>query len=210
MAQEKLRLGAVLRFASRALALLAVVVAVLGARVVAGSRAELARGDRQRALQDLDGAIACYRRAAGWYAPGNPYVGRALDQLERIATSAERGADRERALLAWRSIRGAIQSSRSLYVPHTERLARADEAIARLEGGSRAPAVLAELRAPERPNVAWSLVALAGWIMWTAGAAGLALRGVDAEDRIVGKAVRAHGTLVVAGLGLFVLGLALA
>ncbi len=185
-----------LRPLSRALAVAGVLLAVLAVRVVSSSHAELRRGEQLLAQGDADSAILALRRAARWYAPGNPY-----------GAEAERAGETERALAAYRSIHGAIWSARSVYVPYRDRLARADERIAALTGGGE---VLAELRAPERPHVGWTILLLAGWIAWTAGAFLFAQRAIDEEDRVRGPAARLWGTVVVLGFGLFVIGMALA
>src|SRR5262249_25527829 len=88
----------------RALALVGVLLAVLAVRVTTGARAELARGDHLVSQHDPDGAILAFRRAARWYAPGNPYCTDALDRLSTIAIAAERAGDVVRALAAWRAI----------------------------------------------------------------------------------------------------------
>jgi len=207
-----------LRLGARVLAIVGVVLAVLAVRAVTAARSELTRGDSLREGEDVDGAIVAYRRAARWYAPGNPYVPAALDRLEAIAMQRAEIGDRERSLAAWRSIRGAILSTRSVYTPHAERLRRAEDAIAR-ERGAAAPATeraqtraraLRELRAPERPALGWTLVLLLGWLAWTGGAFAFAQRALDEEDRVQSKPARLWGTVIVVGFGLFVIGMALA
>ncbi len=81
---------------------------VLSVRVVAASRAELQEADTLRARGEVEASVAHYRRAARWYAPGNPYCRDALGRLEEIAREAERAGDRALALAAHRSIRGAL------------------------------------------------------------------------------------------------------
>ncbi|MCZ7683353.1 MAG: hypothetical protein M5U28_33035 [Sandaracinaceae bacterium] len=56
----------------------------------------------------------------------------------------------------------------------------------------------------------WTLLLLAGWIAWTAGAFVFAQRAIDEEDRLRGREARIWGTVVVLGFGLFVIGMALA
>ncbi|MEZ4339676.1 MAG: hypothetical protein R3B82_23885 [Sandaracinaceae bacterium] len=193
-------------------------LAVLAVRAVTSSRSELARGDALRAAGDADAAILAYRRAARWYAPGNPYVPEALDRLAAIAGEAEAAGDPVRALAAWRSVRGAIEASRSLWVPNRDRLAASEEAITRLVGEISPPGraadarreTLATLRAPLRPHVGWSVLALLGWLAWTGGAFAFAQQALDEEDRIRAKPARLWGTVVVVGFGLFAIGLSLA
>lgn len=212
-----------LRLLARGLAIAGVIVAVLGVRVVSGSRSELRRGERLLAQRDPDGAILAFRRAARWYAPGNPYCTDALDALEGIARDAERSGEPARALAAHRAIRGAILSTRSVYVPNRARLDEANRNILRLtrhasddrldpEGrnAERRRRVTAALRAAPRPKIGWTILLLAGWIAWTAGAFAFAHRAIDEEDRVVAGAARIWGTVIVLGFGLFVIGMALA
>jgi len=197
---------------ARGLAALGVLLAVLAVRVVTSSRAELARGEALEAEDDPDAAILAYRRAARLYAPGNPYVPAALARLATIGERAEQAGERERALAAYRSIRGGILAARSFYVPHGALLARADERIAALssEGARDRREALRELRAPRGPHVGWTFLLLAGWLAWTAGAFAFARRALDEEDRLVPGPARLWGTVIVLGFGLFVIGMALA
>lgn len=201
-----------LRPALRGLAALGVLLAVLGVRVVTGSRAELSRGESLEATGDLDAAILAYRRAARLYAPGNPYSAAALGRLAAIGARAEREGATELALAAYRSIRGGILATESFYVPHRATLARADERIAALSHSDPRDrrAALEELRAPRRPHVGWTLLLLGGWLAWTIGAFAFAQKALDEEDRVVGPAARLWGTVIVLGFGLFVIGMALA
>jgi hypothetical protein len=207
-----------LRTAARVVAVAGVLLAVLAVRVVSSSHAELRRGEHLERSGDIDGAILAYRRSARQYAPGNPYCARALDRLGRVAESAREAGDTEQALAAYRSMRGAILASRSVYVPHAARLRRAEAAIEELGAELAPPADRTEARAraraalsaPERPGVGWTLVLLLGWIGWTFGAFAFAQRALDEEDRLQSGPARLWGTVVVVGFGLFVIGMALA
>ncbi|HEY8429084.1 MAG TPA: hypothetical protein VIL20_11945 [Sandaracinaceae bacterium] len=200
---------------ARGVAIAGVLVAVVAVRVVSASHAELRRGEQLLAQRDADAAILALRRSARWYAPGNPYARTALERLSRIGADAERAGDVERALAAYRAIRGAILGSRSVFVPHRRMLEHADARIAALTAraapdGPGEAEILAELRAPPGPHLAWTLVLLAGWIAWTAGAFLFAQRAIDGEDRLRPREARLFGTAVVLGFGLFVIGMALA
>lgn len=206
-----------MRTGARLLAVAGAVLLVLALRIVTGARAELMRGDRFRSAGDVDAAMIAYRRAAGWYLPGNPYATDALDRLIELAEACE---DPDCALAAWRSVHGAILSTRSLYIPHRTRLRRADRRIAELTHASlegtieQDPPTVSELEAElttiEEPHLGYSLVALAGWIFWTLGAFLFAHRAIDEEDRILAQPARLWGTVILTGMGMFVLGLSLA
>ncbi len=212
-----------MRWMVRGLAIFGVLLLLLAVRVVGAASGELREADRLHRRGEVDASIAHYRRAARWYAPGNPYSTEALDRLAEIGAAAEREADRERALAAWRSIRGAILGARSFYVPHPERLARADEHIATLMAEvppapidtARSPqerrdAHLALLREVPRPAVGWSILALLGLATWIVAAFAFVTRAIDEDDRLVGASARLWGTVWIVGFGLFVVGLALA
>lgn len=211
------------RTAAKVAAVAGVILVVLAVRVVTSSKAELDEGDELRESGDRVAAVACYRRAARWYAPGNPYSADALARLARIGTEAEDEGDVQLALSAWRAIRAAIESTRSFYTPHTDRLAAANARIADLMASQTPPPIdagksreqlrrehLALLNASTRPNIGWTIVLLLGFAAWVGGAFAFVTRAVDDEDRLVPRLARRWGTVVVVGFGLFVLGMALA
>ncbi len=215
--------GRIARIATKSLTIAGVIVAVVAVRVVTSSRSELSRADELRASGETRRAILHYRRAASWFAPGNPFVVDALASLERIGSAAEDEGDAELALLAYRSIRGAILTARSTYTPHRDRLARANARIAALMAAEDPPPMdaaktqaeleaehLALLEQSERPNVVWSLVLVFGFAVWVGGAFAFATRAIDDQDRIVSGAARLWGTTIIVGFGLFFLGMALA
>jgi hypothetical protein len=197
--------------AVRACALVAVLLAIVAARVVWSSRGEwkaatAATGDEE---------IAHLGRAARLYAPGNPYARRALDRLATIGRE-----DPTRALAAWREARSAILATRSFYTPHralldeangqiAERMAQAEVAAGTQHTVERARAWhAARLAQNEAPSVAWTLVALVGLAAWIGCALGLFLRGVGDDDRMRPRAALAWAVGVAAGLAMFFLGLA--
>ena len=207
-----------MRLSARLLVAVGVLLAVLAVRIVGASNAELARGDELRARDDVDAAILAYRRAARWYAPGNPSSTDALDRLAAIALAAHEAGDLETSLAAWRALRGAIRSTRSLWVPHPDRLSRAETQIAILMAERAGPTERAEtqrrarsqLELPPRPHLIWTVLLLAGWLAWTLGAFAFASWALDEEDRPRGRQAQLWGTVVVLGFGIFVIGMALA
>jgi hypothetical protein len=212
-----------LRTSTKALAIAGVILAVLAVRVVTASQAELAEARMLEGRGDVDASIVHYRRAATWYAPGNPFSTDALDRLLALGASAAEEGDRTRALLAYRSARGAILSARSFYTPHGERLAHANHAIADLLAAEEPPPIdagkspeelrrehLALLERTARPKIGWTVLLLFGFAAWVSGAFAFATCAIDDEDRLVAVEARKWGTVFVVGFGLFVLGMALA
>jgi hypothetical protein len=207
----------------RVLAMIAVVVLVLGVRVVTASRGELEDARRHAEGGRPDLAIVHYRRAASWYAPGNPYSSNALDELAELAAEYRRNEDFAHALAAWRAVRGAILSTRSFYTPNGDLLDRANGEIADITASLDPPPVdrgkprervraehLALLEESHRPHVGWSFVLLAGFVMWVGGVFAITRFAIDEEDRWQPRPLRLWGLVVVVGLGLFALGMALA
>jgi hypothetical protein len=204
-------------------AVLSFVGSVVLLRVVGSARQELIEADARRARSDIDSAIVHYRRAARWYAPGSPYHVRALQHLGELGHEAELKGDSERALLAYRSLRGAIMATRSFYMPEPARLRAANQRIAALMSEQPAPGMdagkskaqlqrehLALLEAVPGPNVFWTCVLLCGFFGWVAAAFAFSARAIDDADRWVVPEARRWGALIALGFGLFVLGMALA
>lgn len=212
-----------LRLGGKVAAIAGVVLLVLAFRVVTSSRAELEEAARMRASGQREAAVVHYRRAARWYAPGNPYSEAALSELGEIGREAEEAGDTELALSAWRAIRAAIMSSRSFYTPHEDRLRAANARIASLMSSLPPPPIdagksrealerehLELLSETTRPSVPWTLVLLLGFAAWVAGAFAFVTRAIDDEDRLVPAQARFWGTVILVGFGLFVLGMSLA
>jgi hypothetical protein len=211
------------RSALRVLVVCACVSVVTTVRVVVSARAELAQAQTLLAQRDQMAAIVHLRRAARWYAPFSPYHVRALERLELLAHEAERAGDNERALSAYRAVRGAILATRSTYVPERARLSSANQHIASLMSLQPAPGIdagktreqirlehLALLTPIPGPNVFWSCVLLLGFACWVGAAFLFSMRAIDDEDRWVTREVRRWGSLIALGMGLFLLGMVLA
>lgn len=227
-----LRFGTVRKVLPVAVAVGLLLGVVVG-RVVLSSRAAYQEGQAaERAARHaknpkhkravLSRAVVYYRRAARWYAPGNRYGVRALDRLEAIGRQAEQTGERDLALEAYRAIRRAILGARSVYTPHPERLARANEHIARLsaaaQGAGKGAQAVTRLEAWHRarlgqdtaPSVLWSVLALLGFCTWIGGAVGFIFRAVTPEDRLVGRTALRWGLVVAVGLAVWLVGLSLA
>lgn len=205
---------------ARALGIGGALLALVVVRVLVGAHGELRRAETLRADDDVDAAIVHYRRAAKWYAPGNPWSTAALEALRELGAEAEAEGETERALAAWRGVRGAILSTRSFYVPHRARLAEADAHLAELMAGLPPPAIdagksrdqlraehLALLRDVPRPHAGWTLLALLGFGAWVSAAFLFASRAFDEHDRFLAAPARRFAALFVLGALAFSVGL---
>ena len=211
-----------LRLALQLLAFGACVLLLVAARVVISARQELQQADALLSQADRAGAVVHYRRAARWYLPLSPYHVQALTRLAEVGAAAERAGDAELALSAYRALRGAILATRSTYVPERERLAAANDHIARLMSQQPAPGMdagktekqlydehLALLTPIAGPNVFWSCVLLLGFVCWVGSAFAFSMRAIDDDERWVHAEARRWGSLIALGFGLFVLGMVL-
>jgi len=207
----------------KALVVIAIVLTGLGVvvgRAVIEGRDALARGDQALEEGEPLEAIRWWRRAARWYLPMAPHVGRAYDRLEAIAESAGGYGDRDVELAAWRGIRSSVLSTRSFFTPHEERLERANREIAALMAALESPPVDADASALQRrawhlerlerdpsPRVGWALIAIVGFLLWVGAAFAFALRGLDESDRLVPRAAAYSGVALIVGLGAWLAGL---
>lgn len=143
-----------LRFAA---ALLLLVLALVGCRVVLSSRALLLAGRDELRSGNFARAVQKLGQAARMYMPGNPYSAGALDDLLQQARLAESRGDAQRARLAYAEVRSAVLATRGLYTPRRTALAEANAHLGRLTG--------IEARILERseaPAVFFSVLALLG------------------------------------------------
>lgn len=198
-------------------------VGLVYARVLFESHREWTEGRSWLARDDADEAIVHYRRAALWYAPVNPWCVAALEGLAGIAHRAERAGELERALAAWRAVRGSILGTRSFYTPMPSRLHAANRRIAALMAKQPRPAQdlqktehglarehLALLERDDAPSVPWSIVLLAGFFGWIGAAFAFVYRGLDAEGKLLRPAAMRWAGLVVLGIAVWVIGMVMA
>ena len=185
-------------------------------------RAEVARaaGDVPGAREAEETAIARWRRAARWYAPGAPHVEKAYARLAALAAAAEKAGDRELALSAWRAVRSSSLATRSFYVPYQAELHAANARIAALMAAIEDPAVdpardqagrqawhLALLERDEAPSVGFSILAILGFFTWVGGGFWFAWRGVTADDKLDRRQATVAGVLIVIGLAVWMVSL---
>lgn len=199
---------------------LGVCLGVVVTRAIWEGQSALSDGDAASERGERLEAITKWRRAARWYVPLAPHVGKAYDRLEHLAASARDNGDVAVELAALRGIRGSILATRSFFTPQSHRLDRTNRRIAELmasiEGGAVAPDQTDDQRRQwhyellsrdESPSVPWSIIALLGFAGWIGGAVFFALRGVTPDDKLVARNAAYAGAMVAGGLVIWMLGL---
>lgn len=207
----------------RVLAGLVVFLALVMARVHVESARELHAAETATANGDVREALLHLRRAARWGSPFPSPSDEALLRLRRTAEQAEAEGDTSTALYAWRAIRGSNVANESLFTPHADETAAAEQHIASLMArvdppqihadeseGQRRARYLAALAEHGRPNRAALLSVWIGLAIFLVGLGGIATRGFDAEDRPVHGVIRRFGAATGVGFALLVAGLAVA
>lgn len=202
----------------RLLVIAAVVLAGLGAlaiRVVVEGRTALADGEALLAQGKPAEAIKRLEASARWYLPLAPHVDAAFAQLRRVGGSE----DPALAVQAWRAIRGAARATRTLWTPHADDLAAADDAIAKLaardlQAAPTGPTTaaremwhLARLARDRRPSSGPLALAALGIVVWLGGFWMLIRRGLDEAGRLARRPALMAGAMIVVGLVCWAVGL---
>lgn len=91
---------------------------------------------------DLRSAISGYDSAIHMYTPGSGMVKRSIDRLWQIGEMFEKRNQSDWALLAYRSLRSSLYSTRSFYTPYPEWIERCDKKIALILAVKEGPAAL--------------------------------------------------------------------
>ncbi len=183
-----------------ALALCGAASLLLGVRTLWSAHDELERAHRVSGKERVDHL----RAAAEFYNPFGGACRQALDELRDIGFSHD-----AEALLAWRSIRSAILSARSLYTPEKPRLAEANRQIALRTSTSAAEQaqLLAVLENTKQPSALWSVVALLGLGGLAASMGAFFKFAIDDEDRVIGGRAFYCGLALALSLTLLYCGL---
>lgn len=198
-----------------------IVVTTAALRALVESGREVAAAESALAAGDTSDGIRKLRRAAHWYVPGSPFVARAYERLERVATEAEAQGRNEQALSAWRAIRSSALATRWLIVPERARLDRANRHIAALmaelppppEDRAKDRARLREehlslLSEDKAPDPAWLVVLAIGLVAWLTGLFRALRDGWDQDDRVQKRPLAIAIALSVGGLSLLLLAVA--
>lgn len=198
-------------------------LAVVAGRILVDSRAALQAGRQAQEKGDGASATRHYLDAARLYVPGSPFVARALDALQAQAQAAESTGNLEAARRALEAIRAAALGTRSFYTPHADRLAAADQRLARIyaktESDAVDPGASQEVRAAwhaerlaRRPGPATLpvLVVFLGLALWLGAAVAFFMKGLDANLHLRRGPAVASGVAFLIGFTLFLVGLRIA
>lgn len=89
-------------------------------------------GEQAMKRGDVIAAISAYDSAIHMYTPFSPLVERSAERLWHLGQALEQRGERERALLAYRSLRSSFYAVRWLVSPGTGWIAKCDARIAAL------------------------------------------------------------------------------
>lgn len=188
------------------------------ARMFLGAKAEVQRAQQAKAQHDSEAMVRHWRRAMAYYLPGNPWVRQAKDSLWQTASEAIARGDEATALNALYQLRGAILSLRGVYQPFSECLPSINQQIVALlahqQQGSdnqKNPSDTARfaqrLANPPAPHPVWTGLGLLGFFIWTIGALGLLLWGINSDLTIIRHRFWPLLLLILTGLVIFGVGL---
>ena len=205
----------ILNWILKAMAVLLLFFTMVYARAIHGSRESFFAAQEAVSQSRMSDAIYYLKTSASWRVPLNPYVGKAYDRLWQIARKAELGNDRELAIEAYRAIRSSILASRSFTTPSGSTLKDTNERISVLMVQRPHPKALLDrsndelrrmhytaLQGDPQPDPAWSLVLIAGLLIWAGSVIYFIFGGLDANLKI-------KRTPVIRSAAFFVLGMAM-
>jgi tetratricopeptide (TPR) repeat protein len=110
----------------------AISLALIWGNTLYRQHSQFAKGEAALAAGDFTAAVAGYESAIHMYTPFSSLVERAAERLWVIGEGLAQRGDRERALIAYRSLRSSFYAVRGLTAPGKEWIARCDERIAQL------------------------------------------------------------------------------
>jgi hypothetical protein len=208
------------RWGPFALVVVAALAVVIG-RALHQSWSALATAEAAERRGDRAEAVRLYLHAARQYLPGSPFVRRALDRLEAMATAAEKRGEVAAAQRALEAARIGILSARSFYTPHEARLRSIDKRLgalyARIEDPVLQPSATvqareawhrARLSGRPRPALGPAVSALAGLALSLVSVIAFVRRGLDREVRLRGYWALAAALGFLTGFVIFLVGLA--
>ncbi|MBN1610663.1 MAG: hypothetical protein JW940_28800 [Polyangiaceae bacterium] len=167
-----------------------IALAVVTMHAVSRGEREMTLSDAAFRRADLELALAHARRAAVLYAPGALHVDAAYKRLVAIAVGSEATGRPQTAVRAWRAVRGAILETQHLWIPRRDLLQRSNHRLAALEAvearvSAEGPVadleLAAALQANPAPRLGWTAILISGLLLWCAGIAGIAMRGVGPD-----------------------------
>ncbi|MEE9258066.1 MAG: hypothetical protein V3U37_00870 [Nitrospinaceae bacterium] len=202
------------------------VVAVLSLgtviKVYLAANSELKTAETSFSQNNLDQAATHYERSIQWYLPGLGPQTEAAEGLWSVAMEYESRADTEKALSAYRLLRGAFYSTRSFYTPGAEWINRCNEKIASLMAAKpaysesdknktfeqRKKEMLTLLTAEKSPHAFWAVLGVFGFLGWVTCSVLFIVRALTESGNIKTRPALFWGAGFALSYGLWVLGMA--
>lgn len=127
-------MGSVKRIILHGVVISIIALALIWWNTLSRQREQFLKGETALAKRDAIGAIAGYEAAIHMYTPWSSVVETAADRLWTIGGDFEKHNDRERALIAYRSLRSSFYAARGFTLPGKSWIERCDQKIAKLTG----------------------------------------------------------------------------
>jgi hypothetical protein len=177
---------------------IAVLIAMVGARVLYLQRSHFLKAEGHYAQGELKLAVREYSTAMSLYVPLSPYGERSAERLWDMGLRFEADGELLRAQSAYSAIRSSLYGARSFYTPGKEWIRKCDEKIASLrasmlleegritkdEFGATRQKHLEVMRTDRAPIPAWAVLAAVSFIAFIASVAYFIFRGLTPEARL--------------------------
>jgi hypothetical protein len=127
---------------SKVIAINITVIAVICVGLIWGEtywrqRTQYYKAEEARGRGDYIAAVEGYDSAIHMYTPGSSLIEKSAERIWKLGEDSESAGDKERALIAYRSLRGSFYAVRGFFTPGREWISRCDEKIAHLVKGTR-------------------------------------------------------------------------
>lgn len=190
-------------------------------KIYFNAKNELKLADESVSKDNLEDAMTHYARSIQWFIPGLNLQERAAEGLWEVALKHEGQNDSDKALAAYRLLRGSFYSVRSFYTPGKTWILRCNEKIAVLMAKQpatsesektntfeeRLAANLKLLKDEKPPRPLWAMLAICGFFGWIGSAVLFIMNAMTKSGGIRKRPALMWGFSFLLSYGLWMLGL---
>lgn len=205
----------------KSLLILAVLFAMVSARVFYLQRSHYAKAEKHYAAGDLKLAVREYGTAMRFHFPLSPYTENSAERLWQLGEEFESRGELLRAHAAYSTLRSSFYATRSLYAPGEGWIEKCEEKLAsisaemlveegRISSGEFETARLRHLealRTDRAPAPAWAALAFMSFLGFLASVAYVIFRGFGPDARLRRKYALAGAIAAICSFALWALAL---